>query len=92
MNKLGNLKGQVSLGLLTSVIAPFLLASIGLAWNAIAKSDKAVEQAVRAVERVAAVEGDVKEIKTDVRWIKDNLITLQASVQELVKNQRQLQR
>lgn len=70
--------GQIGTGILT-IIGLLFSASIGIAWQAFTKSD-------RAIEKTSTIEVDVAEIRTDVKWIRETLtgsktITLASSSQ-----------
>ena len=61
-----NRKGQINIGLILGIVAPFLFASIGFGWNAMTKSDSALKE-------VSELKGAVIEVRNDVKWIRDIL-------------------
>ena len=66
-NSFGTMKkGQISIVALLSIVGPFILASLGFGWNAMTRSNT-------AIDRVSEVEGDIKAIKVNLEWLREKL-------------------
>lgn len=73
MNFLKQKSGQIGIMPIVGIGATLIIASIGIAWNAFTKSDKAIEAATEANNGVLILQGDIKEIRKDLSWIRETL-------------------